>query len=169
VHFARAPQGVLRNYGEITAQTALAAAVTFKSTYFTVDSTTGFVVGQLVTLGDPGGKDENAEEVRISAINSGTGRITIEELGGLRYDHAQGDLVTEARDMYPLIFMVDGIQPFGKGTVIPPYVGVSPIVDKMSRIFSIFWYGILGYGTIRPWAAWLVWVAAPPYTKLGRV
>jgi hypothetical protein len=161
--------GVLRNYGEITAQNAVAAASKTQDQYITVDDTTGFEAGQLITIGDPGGKDEDAEELRISVVNSMTGRITFSDPGGMRYAHVDGDLVTEARDLYPLVFMVRGIKPFGKGVVVPPYIGLTPHSDKMQRMWTLFWYSILGYGTIRPWAAWLVWVAAPPYTMLGRV
>lgn len=168
VRFARAPLGVLRNYGAVTAQTTTTATAAVGAAYFTVDDTTGFAAGQLITLGEVGGKDETAEEVRISLVNAGTGRITIQDPGGLRYAHASGETVTEALDLYPLVFMVRGIKPFGKGVVVPPYIGLTPPTDKMQRIWTLFWYGVLGYGTIRPWAAWLVWVAAPPYTILNR-
>jgi len=169
VRFVRAPMGVLRNLGAVVADTELTAACSRGAAYITVDDTTGFEAGQLVTIGTPGGADEDAEEFRIATVNAMNGRLTVADKGGLRYDHAEDDAVTEALDLYPIIFMVSGIKPFGKGVVVPPYIGLTPGHDKMQRIQTLFWFGIFGYGVIRPWAAWCVWVAAPKYELLNRV
>jgi subtilisin family serine protease len=80
----------------ITATTALSAAVAAGSTSITVNSTTGFAVNDIIHIGAFG--VNGSEPARITAVNSGTDTLTIQGwqgfwTGGLVNAHAAADIV----------------------------------------------------------------------------
>jgi N4-gp56 family major capsid protein len=162
---ARLPNGGNIEIGSgIGGQTTLSASVAQGVTQITVASSTGFAVGQEVTLHNtgvsttyggntwiaPDGQDPTDEECIIAGI-SGSGPYTITFTNPTLLAHNANDYMTEAEDVYPMI-MIGSLPPMGKGVVVPPEVRVSLPTDKLRRMSYVGWYGLLGYGIIRDWA-----------------
>lgn len=141
-------------------------------------SVTGLAVGQEITLHNtgvsttlngvtwlaPDGQDPTAEEVIIQSISGSTVTFTQKTM----LAHNSGDLVSEAYDVYPMIFL-GGLSAMGKGIVVPPEIRVSLPVDKLRRISYVGWYSYMGYGIVRDWAYDLVETLAtqntpPPFS-----
>ena len=162
VRFIKSDRARLANGGNLSTQTTLTGAVAVGANSLPVTSSTGFAVGQELTLHNtgvsttfnaqtwtaPDGQDATTEEVIVQAIPDGT-HITLAQ--PLINAHASGDFVTEALDVYPQI-VLGGLAAMGKGMVVPPEVRVSLPVDKLRRLSYVGWYSLLGFGIIRDWA-----------------
>lgn len=165
VRFIKSDRARIANGGNITTQTTLSASYAAGVNSVVVASATGLVVGQEITLHNtgvsttyggnswvaPDGQDATTEEMIIKTISSTTITFTQKTLNA----HASGDYLTEALDVYPMIF-VGGLAAMGKGIVVPPEIRVSLPVDKLRRLSYVGWYSLLGYGIIRDWAYELV-------------
>lgn len=168
--FLKSDRYRVANGGTLKYQKTLAAGTYSKNTNSVVVSpdTTGLTVGDEITLhatGDavtapnqasatvswtaPNGKDGVEEQLIISAINTGTNTVTF--TNKLQYDHSSGEFLTEAYDVYPLVFL-GGLQVLAKGVAIYPEVRVALPTDKLRRMSYIGWYALLGYGISRSWA-----------------
>lgn len=168
VRFVKSDRARIANGGNLTAQTTLTGAAATGANSITVTSSSGFAVGQEVTLHHsgtsttfnnqtwtaPDGKDSSAEECIIQSI-TGSGPYTITFAQKLLGPHASSDFMTEALDVYPMVFL-GGLQPMGKGIVVPPEIRVSLPVDKLRRLSYVGWYELLGFGIVRDWAYDLV-------------
>ena len=165
VRFIKSDRARIANGGNYTAQTTLTAAYAAGVNSVVVSSATGLVVGQEITLHNtgvsttyggntwvaPDGQDPTSEELIIKGISGTTITFTQKTL----IAHASGDYLTEALDVYPMVF-VGGLAAMGKGIVVPPEIRVSLPVDKLRRLSYVGWYSLLGYGIIRDWAYELV-------------
>lgn len=170
VRFIKSDRARIANGGLLTAQTSqttLSANVPAGTNTITVASVAGFAVGQELTLHHvgnsttatiativttwqaPDGTDPTAEEVIVKSINSGAKTITFTQKTLL--PHNAADYVTDAIDVYPMIFM-GGLAPMGKGIVVPPEIRVSLPTDKLRRMSYIGWYSLMGYGVVRDWS-----------------
>ena len=170
VSFIEAPRAVLPNAGAAVFTAALAASAAMGATAVSVSTAAAATMsahcatavgGAEVTLGLTSGLDDTAEQVRISSVNTTTGVVALATLGGLKNDHASGEVMTEGLDIYPCFFFVEGSQPMGRGDVISPLIDIGPVTDTFKRIRKLFWYWLGGYGLIRPWYSYCIEVAAP--------
>jgi len=161
IRFIKSDRARIANGGMVSVQTTLAAAYAQGVNQITVADATGLVVGQEITLHDtgiaktvgatswtaPDGRDPTQEDVVIKSITSNT--LTLDSPTLLA--HSTGDFVTEAIDVYPMVFL-GGVSAVGKGTVVSPEVRVSLPTDKLRRLNWVGWYSLMGYGVIRDWA-----------------
>ena len=165
VRFIKSDRARIANGGNYGAQTTLTASYAAGVNSVVVSSATGLVVGQEISLHNtgvsttyggntwvaPDGQDPTDEELIIKTISGTTITFTQKTLVA----HASGDYMTEALDVYPMIFL-GGLAAMGKGIVVPPEIRVSLPVDKLRRLSYVGWYSLLGYGIIRDWAYELV-------------
>lgn len=141
-------------------QTVLTAIATTNTNVLTVTSSTGFTIGDEITLyaaaqSLPDGTDPGEEYSIIASMTATT--ITLEQK--LLRDHASGSKVRLAEDIYPLMFL-GADKPYGKGLVVSPEVRVAMPTDKLGRIHYVGWYSLLGYGVLRNWTYLVVEAAA---------
>ena len=164
VRFIKSDRARVANGGNITVapQPTITTTIAAGVNSVVVSSTTGFVVGQEVTLHNtgvsttqgsntwtaPDGQDPTAEEMIIKTIPDGT-HLTFTQKTLL--PHSSGDFVTEALDVYPMTFL-GGLAAMGKGIVVPPEIRVSLPTDKLRRMSYVGWYSLLGFGIVRDWA-----------------
>jgi N4-gp56 family major capsid protein len=157
VRFIKSDRARIANGGKLTAQTTLSANTAVGVNSITVASTTNFAVGQEVTLHHsgvsttdtingssttwiaPDGRDATSEELIISAISGNTITFTQKTI----QPHSAADYITEALDVYPMVFL-GGLSPMGKGIVVPPEVRVSLPTDKLRRMSYVGWYSLMG-------------------------
>jgi len=166
VRFVESHNARLANAGGSATQTTLTGAHAFNTLTLTVASTTGFAVGDEVTIyaaakSTPDGTDATQENVIIAAIPDGT-TLTLKRATALA--HSNSDKVRKAITIFPLTFLGNE-KPVGKGTVLAPEVRVALKIDKLQRMSYIGWYGLFGYGTIRNWTYSVVEVAASQNAK----
>jgi N4-gp56 family major capsid protein len=168
VRFIKSDRARIANGGLLaaqTAQTTLSANIPAGTNSITVAAATGLSVGEEITLHHtgnsttapvnsvsttwfaPDGTDPTAEEMIIKSISGTTVTFTQKTI----LPHSAGDYVTNALDVYPMIFM-GGLAPLGKGTVVPPEIRVSLPTDKLRRMSYIGWYSLMGFGVVRDWA-----------------
>jgi|SRR5579884_864250 len=178
VRFIKSDRARIANGGNLTAQTTLSTNYAAGVNQVVVASATGLAVGQEITLHNtgvsttfggntwtaPDGQDATAEEMVIKTISGTTITFTQKTL----LPHSSGDFMTEAMDVYPMVFL-GGLAAMGKGIVVPPEVRVSLPVDKLRRLSYVGYYALLGYGVIRDWAYELVEAVAsvntaPPFS-----
>jgi N4-gp56 family major capsid protein len=163
VRYVKSNRAKLPNAGAVVAQTNLNGAVVKgqggpnsdnKSLlkYVTVDSVTGFVVGQEVTIHKQSlgtavlETDETAEHRIITQVDSGNSRLYFDR--PLFLAHADNAYVTEARDVYATIMMGGPGVVWGVGLM--PQVIVPLVIDDFGRIFRLSWYGIFDFSCYRP-------------------
>jgi len=180
VRFIKSDRARIANGGNITKQTTLTTNYASGVNSMVVADATVYTVGGEITLHHtgvsttynsvswiaPDGQDPTAEELIISAINTGTNTLTFTQKSLLA--HSSGDYITEALDVYPMIFL-GGLAAMGKGIVVPPEIRVSLPVDKLRRLSYVGWYGLQGYGIVRDWSYDLVETLAtvntpPPFS-----
>jgi N4-gp56 family major capsid protein len=180
VRFIKSDRARIANGGNVTKQTTLSNNYAVGVNAVVVADATVFTVGSEVTLHHtgvsttynsitwiaPDGQDTTAEECIITAINTGTNTITFSQ--PLTVAHASSDYLTDALDVYPMIFL-GGLSAMGKGIVVPPEIRVSLPTDKLRRLNWVGWYALQGYGIIRDWAYDLVETLAtvntpPPFS-----
>lgn len=168
VRFLQTDQARIANGGALNEQTTLAVGTYNAGTNsVNVSSTSGFAVGQEITLhatGDsttappaggggnvtwvaPNDKDPVEETLVIKSISGSTVAFTTD----LNFTHQAGEYMTEALDVYPTTF-VGGVPALAKGIGLPPEVRVALPTDILRRMTYVGWYAILGYGVARDWA-----------------
>jgi N4-gp56 family major capsid protein len=144
---ARIPNG-----GSVIAQTTLAAAAAVGDTKVKFTATTGFAVGQELTLHVTQALTENDlkfEVVTVKAISAEDGVVTL--TSPVRRSHAIGTFVTEGVDVYPITFYgfrPNGASPVGKAIALDPELRVALPTDSLGRIHKMGWYGVFDYGII---------------------
>jgi len=144
VRFVKSNRARLPNAGTATAQTTLSAQATKGATTLTVTSTTGFAIGDEISLHDNAlgttvlETDAKLEHVVIDTVASGTS-LTLKK--PILRTHASGEYVTEALDLYPVVFM-GGPQAVVYAVTQNPQLVVPPMIDDFQRINRIGWYGI---------------------------
>lgn len=163
VRFVESPLARLPNAGAQTAQTTLSGDVEPNRNYIVVANASGFSAGMEITIhqqaGAPNGFDPSEESLVIDRIDGNRlylrARTTI--------PHRSGDFVTEGRDIYPVCFF--GMTPaLGYAVVLEPEVRVALPTDRLRRMSHVGWYGVFGFGLIRPWALEYVEVASSAVT-----
>jgi N4-gp56 family major capsid protein len=154
VRFVKSDRARIENGGAIVAQTALSAPAVAGDQTITVAATTGFAVGQEVsilsstTAGDVNlPNDPKSEPCVITNIAGNV--LTLQTR--LLLSHAVNSRVVEARDVYVVSFF-GSQKSVGKGIVLAPEVRVALPVDRLQRMHFVGWYSLLGYGVLRPWA-----------------
>jgi N4-gp56 family major capsid protein len=161
VRFIKSDRARLANGGNYIFQTTLSAAYGQQVNQVTVADASGLAVGQEITIHHsgiaatqapntwtaPDGRDATQEDLVIKAISGNVVTFNTKTL----LAHSASDFVTEAVDVYPMIFL-GGLAAVGKGTVVPPEVRVSLPTDKLRRLNYVGWYSLMGYGVIRDWA-----------------
>lgn len=168
VRFIKSDRARVANGGNLNVQSALNANFAAGVNQITVTSLNGpvsaYTAGMEVTLHHtgvsttqgsytwtaPDGQDPTDEEMIIQSV-SGSGPYTITFTQKTQIAHATSDFMTEALDVYPMIFL-GGLAAMGKGLVVPPEIRVSLPVDKLRRLSYVGWYSLLGYGIVRDWA-----------------
>ena len=151
VRFVKSNRARLPNAGTATVQSTLNGAATKGATSLTVASGTGFAANQEITIHDNAlgtavlETDPAAEHVVISSVSGTT--ITLKK--PILRDHASGQYVTEARDIYPVV-IVGGPQSIVYAVVQRPNVVVPPVIDDFLRINRVGWYGIFKQQQFRP-------------------
>ena len=183
VRFIKSDRARIANGGALTTQTTLSANVAAGVNTITVASATNLTVGAEVTLHNtgvstttgsggtaktwiaPDGQDATTEEMIIKSINGTTVTFTQKTL----LAHNAADYVTDALDVYPMV-MLGGLNPMGKGIVVPPEIRVSLPTDKLRRMSYVGWYGLMGYGIVRDWAYEVIETLAsvntpPPFSR----
>lgn len=138
-------------------QTTLSASAAVGATTISVASATGLSAKYEITISNaavPSGTANDEETVRILAIDGTT--LTLAK--PLVNAHASGAYVTYDVHCYPVIFLanVPGAQAVAKGVALEPELRVPPVMDRKQRFHYFSWYGVLGYGIIRP-EQLLVW------------
>lgn len=161
VRFVESHHARLANAGTASASTTLSSAHAFNSDTLAVGSTTGFNVGDEITIfqasdSTPQPDDPTIENLIVSEIVDGT-HMKVRRATAL--DHASGAKVVNGVDIYPMMFL-GAEKPVGKGTVLSPEVRVALKIDRLQRMNYIGWYGLFGYGTIRNWTYEVVEVSA---------
>lgn len=176
VRFLQTDQARIANGGALNEQTTLQAGTYNAGTNsVSVASTTGFAVGQEITLHHtgvattappaggggavswvaPDGQDPLEETLVIKSISGSTITFTTD----LDFTHSSGDYMTEALDVYPTTF-VGGVPALAKGIGLPPEVRVALPTDRLRRMTYVGWYAILGYGVARDWSYELLEICA---------
>lgn len=177
VRFLKTDRARIPNGGVISAansQTYLTASVPAGAASLPVHDGSFYTAGMEITLHNtgvasatnisgtvnwtaPDGQDPTTEEVVVDHVSGNTIFLAEKTLG----NHSINDFVTEALDVYPVVF-IGGIPPLGKGTLVEPEIRIGLPTDKLRRINHVGWYAHLGYGVIRPWAYEVLEVAATP-------
>jgi N4-gp56 family major capsid protein len=159
VRFVQTTVSRLPNAGAQTARTTLTQPVHPNQQHAVVAATTGLQAGMEVTLhadaSGPNGIDPTEEHLVIDRIDGN--RLIFRAKATM--PHEVGDYVTEGRDIFPVVFL--GATPsLGYARVLEPEVRFAAPTDKLGRRWHIGWYGIFGYGLIRPWAVQYLETAA---------
>lgn len=171
MRFVRTNRLRLRNAGAVEHQTALAgatvpgqgAAATVDTVYtvgqaaatkyISVDSSTGFEVGQYITIHnhDLGAvvleSDGSQETRRIVAVDSGgANRIALNK--PLLKSHAEDDYVTHAVDVHMTLTLGGPAVVYGIGE--DPHLIQPPVIDDLQILQRIGWRGFLKMQMFRP-------------------
>lgn len=168
--FIYTTRNILHNYGAVIYQTQLTAATEegvgaaqtvdsvytvgqpSKQRYVQVADSSGFQVGDIVTIHDVGPsltEADGTQEVRkIVALNSGgANRLTFDK--PLLKPHASGAYVTKGRHLHATVF-IGGPNGVVAGIADPPQVYNPPTIDDMMAIIRFSW-GMYGkYQVFRP-------------------
>jgi len=110
-----------------------------------------FAVGQEVTIHKQTlgtavlETDDTAEHRVIVQVDDANDRLYFDQ--ALYVAHADGDYVTEARDLYPTVTI--GGPSIMWGVAALPSVVVPPIIDDFGRINRVSWYGIFDFKLLR--------------------
>jgi N4-gp56 family major capsid protein len=166
VRFVESQHARLANAGAQAAQTTLTGAHAFNSSTLVVASTTGIVAGDEITLfaaanSTPDGTDATQENVIVASVTDST-HLVLQRATAIA--HAGSDKVRKAVDVYPMTFL-GAEKPVGKGSVLAPEVRIALKIDKLQRMSYVGWYGLFGYGTIRPWTYSVVEASASQDAK----
>jgi len=171
--FVKTNRNKLRNHGVVTQQTTLngatvegqGSAATVDGIYavgqststrtITVASTTGFVVGDYVTIHDvdlnggagnpPLETDGTQETRRVVAVPNGT---TLSFDKPLLKPHATGDLLTKGVDLHVSMFM--GGPSVVLGVAERPNIMVLPRIDDLQMVQRFSWRAFLKFQMFRP-------------------
>jgi N4-gp56 family major capsid protein len=126
--------------------------------YITVDDSTGFAVGDLVTISEGGGddgagghppleSDGTQETRRIVAVDSGgANRLTFDK--PLLKPHSAGDYVTSGVHLNASIFMGGPAVAYGVGE--RPHPTMPPKIDDLQMVQRYGWRGFLKMQMFRP-------------------
>lgn len=156
VRFVKSDRARIANGGNVTKQTTLSNSYAVGVNSVVVADATVYTVGSEVTLHHtgvsttynavtwiaPDGQDTTTEECIIAAINTGTNTITFTQ--PITSPHAAADYLTDALDVYPMVFL-GGLAAMGKGIVVPPEIRVSLPTDKLRRLNWVGWYCLQGF------------------------
>ncbi|MEM4204959.1 MAG: hypothetical protein QXS54_12905, partial [Candidatus Methanomethylicaceae archaeon] len=170
VRFLKTNRLRLDNCGQVLAQTTLSAATVpgqgaastvdtvyspgqpGSTRYVTVESVSGFAVGQKVTIhkgtsGNPPVESDGTQETRrIVSIDTTNKRLSFDK--PLLKDHDAGDLVTHGRDVHATIFI-------GGPTVVwaiaeRPTMIFPPKMDDAMMVNRVGWRGLFKFQLFRP-------------------
>jgi N4-gp56 family major capsid protein len=186
VRYMKSNRLLLRNYGTVSNQTTLSADTVVgqgasasvdgftvgqntSTRYVTVVDSSGFSVGQYVTLHSqlvndddgagghaPSRSDGTQETRRITAIDSGgANRLSFDK--PLLKPHTSGDYVTVGVTLSPIIVL--GGPAVVYGVAERPNLVVPPKYDDLMRINRVGWRGYLKFQMFRPEWTEVIWTA----------
>lgn len=169
VRFIKSNRLMLRNYGEVLAQTTLSADANAGDgakkidgvytvgqkegdDYITVADTTNFSVGDVVTIhknasaGEPPSEDDGTQETRRIVDIPAAGQLSFDT--PLLKDHTAGDYVTKGRDLHVSLFIGGPSVVMGVGE--RPNIRILPKIDDLQLINRYAWRGFLKLQMFRP-------------------
>jgi N4-gp56 family major capsid protein len=126
--------------------------------YISVDDSTGFAAGDLVTISEGGGDDgggghppletDGTQETRriVSVDTGGANRLTFDK--PLLKPHSAGDYVTKGVHLNASIFMGGPAVAYGVGE--RPHPTLPPKIDDLQMVQRFGWRGFLKFQMFRP-------------------
>lgn len=154
VRFIESTAARLVNFGASSVDTTLLASVSKLATSFTSVAASSFSADDVVTVGEPkisditdASFDANREEVTVGSVSGTT--VTLATDTFFQFAHDSGAAVTLAKDVHPIIMVGEGA--VARAQALAPELRVQAPIDKLQRLNSVGWYGILGYGIARDW------------------